>query len=158
MAARASLSDDFSDEVRRCRGRQPTSGRAKKGRCAHAAGGRRGGARPGMRTGLPASRTRARAQRTRAHDPLARCRVCGLGPQAANRRRLMLRYARECEPEEVQAFVESAPPSVVAAMRHTVANIVGTLPSNFFDVKVSTVRRLSGWWHARLLSGLILTA
>lgn len=66
-----------------------------------------------------------------------------LFPQADNRRKIMLRYVSECDPEEVATFVDNAPPTVVAAMRHTVANIVGTLPSNFFEVKVSTV----GTWE-----------
>ena len=41
--------------------------------------------------------------------------------------------------EVLEAFSEGAPPSVVEAMRHTVANMLGTLPPAFFDVKVSTV-------------------
>lgn len=52
----------------------------------------------------------------------------------------MMNYVSACSPNDVKTFVDTAPRPVVAAMRQTVANIVGSLPSAYFEVKVSTVR------------------
>ena len=52
----------------------------------------------------------------------------------------MLKYVTtEAEPVDCERFVREGPPAVVAAMRQTVSNLVGTLPPAYFEVKVSTV-------------------
>ena len=50
-----------------------------------------------------------------------------------------MRYVREVDIDVLEAFSEAAPASVVEAMRTTVANMLGTLPPAFFDVRVATV-------------------
>jgi hypothetical protein len=62
----------------------------------------------------------------------------------ARRSALMLKYVQEADPKDADKFVQSAPPSVVAAFRQTVSNMVGTLPATYFEVKVSTVGHKSG--------------
>jgi hypothetical protein len=59
--------------------------------------------------------------------------------QAAERRRLLLKYVREVEPALVEQFVEVGPPAVVSAMKNTITNMLGTLPPQFFTVTISTV-------------------
>ncbi|KAG1677637.1 hypothetical protein FOA52_010418 [Chlamydomonas sp. UWO 241] len=80
--------------------------------------------------------------------------------EAARRRTYMLRWVRECDPKDAVAFVDSGKnPAVVAAMRHTVANIVGTLPSNFFEVKVSTVAdSLAQLFYTMAMTGYLFSS
>lgn len=59
--------------------------------------------------------------------------------QASERRRVLLKYVREVQPALVEQFVESGPPAVVAAMKNTITNMLGTLPPQFFTVTISTV-------------------
>mgnify|MGYP001806742890 CR=1 FL=1 len=59
--------------------------------------------------------------------------------QAAERRRLLLKYVREVQPALVEQFVEVGPPAVVSAMKNTITNMLGTLPPQFFTVTISTV-------------------
>jgi hypothetical protein len=59
--------------------------------------------------------------------------------QAAERRRVLLKYVREVQPALVEQFVEDGPPAVVAAMKNTITNMLGTLPPQFFTVTISTV-------------------
>lgn len=58
--------------------------------------------------------------------------------QAEDRRRFLLRYVQEVEPELMEQFAEVAPFQVVDAMRETIARMLGTLPPQFFQVTVST--------------------
>jgi hypothetical protein len=57
---------------------------------------------------------------------------------ADRRRRALLDYALGVQPSEMDAFAASSPPAVVAAMRATVANMLGTLPPAYFEVRVLT--------------------
>jgi hypothetical protein len=59
--------------------------------------------------------------------------------QAAERRRVLLKYVREVQPALVEQFVEDGPPAVVSAMKNTITNMLGTLPPQFFTVTISTV-------------------
>jgi hypothetical protein len=59
--------------------------------------------------------------------------------QAAERRRVLLKYVCEVQPALVEQFVENGPPAVVAAMKNTITNMLGTLPPQFFTVTISTV-------------------
>lgn len=52
---------------------------------------------------------------------------------------MLLKYVREVQPALVEQFVESGPPAVVAAMKNTITNMLGTLPPQFFTVTISTV-------------------
>ncbi|GAX74574.1 hypothetical protein CEUSTIGMA_g2023.t1 [Chlamydomonas eustigma] len=54
------------------------------------------------------------------------------------RRALMMKYVNEASPKDSERFVKTGPPEVVSAMRQTVRNLVGTLPSSYFDVKISS--------------------
>ncbi|KAK9787264.1 hypothetical protein WJX73_002695 [Symbiochloris irregularis] len=58
--------------------------------------------------------------------------------QAEDRRRFLLKYVQEVEPELMEQFGEVAPFQVVDAMRETLARMLGTLPPQFFQVTVST--------------------
>jgi hypothetical protein len=52
---------------------------------------------------------------------------------------VLLKYVREVQPALVEQFVENGPPAVVAAMKNTITNMLGTLPPQFFTVTISTV-------------------
>jgi hypothetical protein len=58
--------------------------------------------------------------------------------EAERRRRALLDYALGVQPSVMDEFSRSSPPSVVAAMRATVANMIGTLPPAYFEVRVLT--------------------
>ncbi|XP_064940012.1 uncharacterized protein LOC135593705 isoform X2 [Musa acuminata AAA Group] len=64
-----------------------------------------------------------------------RCR--GVVPKS--RRDILLEYVKNVQPEFMELFVKRAPKQVVDAMRQTVANMIGTLPPQFFSVTVTTV-------------------
>ncbi|KAJ0234691.1 hypothetical protein HA466_0271630 [Hirschfeldia incana] len=55
------------------------------------------------------------------------------------RRDILLEYVQNVKPEFMELFVKRAPKHVVDAMRHTVTNMIGTLPSQFFAVTVTSV-------------------
>jgi hypothetical protein len=59
--------------------------------------------------------------------------------QSAERRKLLLKYVKEVQPALIEQFVERGPPAVVAAMKNTITNMLGTLPPQFFTVTISTV-------------------
>ena len=59
--------------------------------------------------------------------------------QIAERRRVFLKFAGDVQPALMEQFVEQAPPAVVAGVRTTITNLLGTLPPQFFTVTVSTV-------------------
>lgn len=50
-----------------------------------------------------------------------------------------MKYVKEVQPALIEQFMELGPPAVVAAMRNTITNMLGTLPPQFFTVTVSTV-------------------
>lgn len=52
---------------------------------------------------------------------------------------MLLKYVREVQPALVEQFVADGPPAVVAAMKNTITNMLGTLPPQFFTVTISTV-------------------
>lgn len=52
---------------------------------------------------------------------------------------MLLKYVREVQPALVEQFVETGPPAVVAAMKNTITNMLGTLPPQFFTVTITTV-------------------
>ena len=64
---------------------------------------------------------------------------CSHAAQAAERRKVLLKYVREVQPALVEQFVTDGPPAVVAAMKNTITNMLGTLPPQFFTVTISTV-------------------
>lgn len=55
------------------------------------------------------------------------------------RRDILLEYVQNVKPEFMELFVKRAPKHVVDAMRHTVTNMIGTLPPQFFSVTVTSV-------------------
>ncbi|CAH8300310.1 unnamed protein product [Eruca vesicaria subsp. sativa] len=55
------------------------------------------------------------------------------------RRDILLEYVQNVKPEFMELFVKRAPKHVVDAMRHTVTNMIGTLPPQFFAVTVTSV-------------------
>lgn len=59
--------------------------------------------------------------------------------QAAERRKALFKYVREVQPALVEQFVADGPQAVVAAMKNTITNMLGTLPPQFFTVTISTV-------------------
>ncbi|KAF8061980.1 hypothetical protein HT031_004240 [Scenedesmus sp. PABB004] len=63
----------------------------------------------------------------------------GASRESAEKRRLLVQYVREVQPALMERFVELGPPAVVAAMRSTITNMLGTLPPAFFTVTISTV-------------------
>ncbi|KAM0893180.1 hypothetical protein ACQ4PT_025271 [Festuca glaucescens] len=71
-----------------------------------------------------------------------------------NRRDILLEYVRSVQPEFMELFVKRAPTQVVDAMRHTVTNMVGTLPPQFFAVTVTTVaENLAQLMYSVLMTG-----
>jgi len=52
---------------------------------------------------------------------------------------LLLKYVRDVKPQAVQDFLETAEPEVAHAMEHTVGSMLGSLPLQFFDVRISTI-------------------
>ncbi|KAF8096183.1 hypothetical protein N665_0316s0028 [Sinapis alba] len=56
-----------------------------------------------------------------------------------SRRDILLEYVQNVKPEFMELFVKRAPKHVVDAMRHTVTNMIGTLPPQFFSVTVTSV-------------------
>lgn len=66
----------------------------------------------------------------------------------------MLTFVREVQPNLMERFVETAPPGVVAAMRSTITNMLGTLPPQFFRVVISTdAENLAQLMYSVLMSG-----
>lgn len=59
--------------------------------------------------------------------------------QSAEKKKVLLKYVKEVQPALIEQFVEHGPPAVVAAMRNTITNMLGTLPPQFFTVTISTV-------------------
>ncbi|CAN6238921.1 unnamed protein product [Urochloa humidicola] len=71
-----------------------------------------------------------------------------------NRRDILLEYAKNVQPEFMELFVKRAPTQVVEAMRHTVTNMIGTLPPQFFSVTVTTVaENLAQLMYSVLMTG-----
>ena len=75
---------------------------------------------------------RAAGRRQHAHNTGRRA------ADADRRRRALLDYALGVQPSEMDAFARSSPAAVVGAMRATVANMLGTLPPAYFEVRVLT--------------------
>ncbi|KAJ9165872.1 hypothetical protein P3X46_020690 [Hevea brasiliensis] len=61
------------------------------------------------------------------------------GTPSKTRREILLEYVKNVQPEFMELFVKRAPQQVVDAMRQTVTNMIGTLPSQFFAVTVTAV-------------------
>jgi hypothetical protein len=59
--------------------------------------------------------------------------------ESAEKQRLLLKYVKEVQPALIEQFMDLGPPAVVAAMRNTITNMLGTLPPQFFTVTISTV-------------------
>jgi len=71
-----------------------------------------------------------------------------------NARKVVLRkYVEGVKPQVMDAFVEKAPPEVVTAMKETVTNMLGTLPPQFFDVRISA----AGENLAQLMYSVMMT-
>uniref|UniRef100_J3LIS9 Uncharacterized protein n=1 Tax=Oryza brachyantha TaxID=4533 RepID=J3LIS9_ORYBR len=71
-----------------------------------------------------------------------------------NRRDILLEYVKNVQPEFMELFIKRAPPQVVDAMRHTVTNMIGTLPPQFFAVTVTTVaENLAQLMYSVLMTG-----
>lgn len=89
-------------------------------------------------------RSRCRLKVVRAQDPDAAAAAAGdskapNGNLPKSRRDILLEYVRNVQPEFMELFLKRAPQQVVDAMRQTVANMIGTLPPQFFAVTVTTV-------------------
>eukprot|EP00879_Flechtneria_rotunda_P008896 GHRR01009316.1.p1 GENE.GHRR01009316.1~~GHRR01009316.1.p1 ORF type:complete len:351 (+),score=99.13 GHRR01009316.1:214-1266(+) len=59
--------------------------------------------------------------------------------ESPEKKKLMLKYVKDVQPMLIEQFMNVGPPAVVAAMRNTVTNMLGTLPPQFFTVTISTV-------------------
>jgi hypothetical protein len=61
--------------------------------------------------------------------------------RTTNLRNVLLDYVARADPSEVQDFLQAASnsPAVIAAMKQTVSNMVGTLPPAHFQVTIDTV-------------------
>lgn len=59
--------------------------------------------------------------------------------QAADRQKLLMKYVCDVQPAVMEQFAQQGPVAVVAAMRSTITNMLGTLPPQFFTVTISTV-------------------
>uniref|UniRef100_A0A383V6W7 Uncharacterized protein n=1 Tax=Tetradesmus obliquus TaxID=3088 RepID=A0A383V6W7_TETOB len=59
--------------------------------------------------------------------------------EVAEKKKLLLKYVKDVQPALIEQFVDQGPPAVVAAMRNTITNMLGTLPPQFFTVTISTV-------------------
>ncbi|XP_027095282.1 uncharacterized protein [Coffea arabica] len=71
-----------------------------------------------------------------------------------SRREILLEYVQNVQPEFMELFVKRAPQQVVEAMRHTVTNMIGTLPPQFFAVTVTTVaENLAQLMYSVLMTG-----
>ncbi|KAG2662802.1 hypothetical protein PVAP13_1KG557500 [Panicum virgatum] len=71
-----------------------------------------------------------------------------------NRRDILLEYVKNVQPEFMELFIKRAPTQVVEAMRHTVTNMIGTLPPQFFAVTVTTVaENLAQLMYSVLMTG-----
>ncbi|CAA0812482.1 Unknown protein [Striga hermonthica] len=76
------------------------------------------------------------------------------GTLPKSRREILLEYVQNVKPEFMELFVKRAPQQVVDAMRQTVTNMIGTLPSQFFAVTVSTVaENLAQLMYSVLMTG-----
>lgn len=73
--------------------------------------------------------------------------------QVTDRRLVLLKFVQEVEPAVMEAFEAQAPPPVLAAVHATVANMLGTLPPQFFAVTVSA----SGENMAQLMYSVLMT-
>ncbi|XP_019453749.1 PREDICTED: uncharacterized protein LOC109355196 isoform X2 [Lupinus angustifolius] len=75
-----------------------------------------------------------------------------------SRREILLEYVKNVQPEFMDLFVKRAPQQVVDAMRQTVTNMIGTLPAQFFAVKVSTVaENLAQLMYSVMMTGYIFS-
>nr|XP_018673881.1 PREDICTED: uncharacterized protein LOC103998814 isoform X1 [Musa acuminata subsp. malaccensis] len=84
-------------------------------------------------------RRRCRLKLVRAQDSDAGDTQPPKGSSPKSRRDILLEYVKNVQPEFMELFVKRAPKQVVDAMRQTVANMIGTLPPQFFSVTVTTV-------------------
>ncbi|CAD5168704.1 unnamed protein product [Musa acuminata subsp. malaccensis] len=84
-------------------------------------------------------RRRCRLKLVRAQDSDAGDTQPPKGGSPKSRRDILLEYVKNVQPEFMELFVKRAPKQVVDAMRQTVANMIGTLPPQFFSVTVTTV-------------------
>ncbi|CAL5332044.1 unnamed protein product [Camellia sinensis] len=76
------------------------------------------------------------------------------GTLKKSRREILLEYVQSVQPEFMELFVKRAPQQVVDAMRQTVANMIGTLPPQFFTVTVTTVaENLAQLMYSVLMTG-----
>lgn len=71
-----------------------------------------------------------------------------------DRREYLLKYVEDVQPEVMEEFVKTAPPQVIEAMRHTITNMLGSLPPQFFDVRISTMgENLSQLMYSNMMTG-----
>lgn len=74
--------------------------------------------------------------------------------QPKNRREILLEYVRNIQPEFVGVFAQKAPKQVVEAMRQTVANMIGTLPPQFFAITItSAAESLAQLMYSVMMTG-----
>jgi len=67
---------------------------------------------------------------------------------------LLLKYVKDVQPAVMENFIEQGPSPVVAAMRTTITNMLGTLPPQFFTVTISTVgENLSQLMYSVMMTG-----
>ena len=51
----------------------------------------------------------------------------------------LLKFVQEVEPQVMDQFTAQASPEIVDAMKQTISNMLGNLPSKYFDVTIKTV-------------------
>lgn len=64
-----------------------------------------------------------------------------------------MKYVQDVEPQVMEQFAEQSPPQVVGAMKQTITNLLGTLPPQFFTVRVQS----AGENLAQLMYSVMMT-
>lgn len=57
----------------------------------------------------------------------------------SSKQEVLLNYVRDVQPQLMEQFSQQAPAHIVSAMRQTITNMLGTLPPQFFQVRVLCV-------------------
>lgn len=79
------------------------------------------------------------------------------GAQGAERGNELLRYVQSMSPETIAQLSKPVTPEVVQVMEHNVVGLLGGLPSQHFDISVTTSREdLGRLLASAMMSGYLL--
>lgn len=70
-----------------------------------------------------------------------------------DRKKILIQYVEQVQPQVLEEFWKNAPEDVVQGMKETVAELLGSLPPRFFDVRIRTI----GESLAQLMCTVIMT-